>query len=363
MLLVGLMAMGASMKVFASARLDGMGSNLFVNEDLDSVFLYPNKAYDYSNIINIRGLIPAGGTVWGGLIMKDDAIGAMGIYANYTGVEQASQNPLGTTPATAPNNRMNLLWANNFSGLTLGVGVDYSDTGYNGLVAAGDSGNNYGRDIAIKLGMGVTADTFSQINFHLGYEMASAYAGGTSASNAPSVISAGALAQKDLDANNDLRMFADLALLSNPAFIANQSDSNVVVGLAANRKVNDGKGLVSTGLMIDYVGTEGSADNYILAWTGNVESKVADWLTLRTGISKQLYNALNTTAFNFNTGASINWQNFTLDVVVSPTSLENSIANVQPGNGIFYGNEVVGGSNNNGGAIVTVSEADLSYKF
>ena len=31
MLLVGLMAMGASMKAFASARLDGMGSNLFVN--------------------------------------------------------------------------------------------------------------------------------------------------------------------------------------------------------------------------------------------------------------------------------------------------------------------------------------------
>ena len=48
------------------------------------------------------------------------------------------------------------------------------------------------------------------------------------------------------------------------------------------------KGLVSTGLMIDYVST-GAPMITILPGPATVEAKVADWLTLRTGISKPIF--------------------------------------------------------------------------
>jgi hypothetical protein len=164
-------------------------------------------------------------------------------------------------------------------------------------------------------------------------------------------------------------MFADVSLGSNMGYdlgnfvdyLPKGSATNVMVGLSGNRKVNDGKGLVSTGLMIIYNTTTGTADDCQLKWFGSVESKVADWLTLRVGGNTALYDATQLVAFNFATGASINWQNFVLDLNVDPASLENSIKNVQPGNGIFYGTNINNGPTTSN--ILTVTEADLSYKF
>lgn len=349
MLLAGFMALGASMKANASARLDGMGANVYGVEDLDMVFVYPNKTLEYSNIANIRGLIPAGGAAYGGLILKDDAIGGMGLYTNMPVAGQAD--------AAATPNRFNLMWGNNFSGTTFGVALNYSATSW-------DSNNTYNRDMGINVGVGFTADTFSQIDIHASYDTGSAAAAGTSANNAPSIIGLGALAQKDLDANNDLRMFANVALGSDRGFVANTSATNVNVGLAGNRKVNDGKGLVATGLMINYNNVTGTSDDYQLLWFASVEAKVADWLTLRTGGNASLYDATGFAGFAFKTGASINWQNFILDLDVNPISVENSIAAVNPGNGLLFttgnGNAALDGGYN---GIVTVTEADLSYKF
>jgi len=342
MLLAGFMALGASVKANASARLDGMGANVYAVEDLDMVFVYPNTTLEYSNIANIRGLEAA--NQYGGLILKDDAIGGMGLFTNMPVIGQSD-------PAATPN-RFNLMWGNNFSGTTFGVALNYSATSW-------DSNNTYNRDMGINVGVGLTADTFSQIDIHASYDTGSAAAAGTSANNAPSIINIGALAQKDLDANNDLRMFANVALGSDAGFLANTSSTNVNVGLAGNRKVNDGKGLVATGLMINYTDVTGSSDDYQLLWFGSVEAKVADWLTLRTGGNATLYDATGYAGFAFKTGASINWQNFILDLDVNPASFENSIAHVEPGEGIFFTN--VNGNADNG--IVTVTEADLSYKF
>ena len=91
---------------------------------------------------------------------------------------------------------------------------------------------------------------------------------------------------------------------------------------------------------------------------------------MRAGIVKNIFartynslNGVNTTWFDptnnnaiFNTGFSINWQNFTLDASVSTASLENLIQNPEVGGGIFYPS-----SNNTG--IVLVNTADLKYKF
>ena len=350
--MMGLMALAFTVKAYAapvngeSARLLGMASNVYTTEDLDSIFLYPNKVLEYSNIANIRGLASFGNE-WGGLIMKDDAIGAMGVYTNEPFANLADNNAA---------NRVDLMWANSFSGTSVGVGLNYSNTS--------DNGANTDRDIAIKLGVGLPTDMFSQLNIHAGYEMGSQTVNNTSTPNSPSIITAGALAQKDLDANNNLRMFVDFGTDSNLGWNKNDSYTNIQLGLAGNRKVNDGKGLVSTGLIIGYTNQTGTADNFNLNWNGGVESKVADWLTARTGISKLIYNGQNNNlaTFNFAMGASINWQNFTLDLNVNPASFENTITNIQPGNGIFYGNDA-NNTNNNLGAILTVSEADLTYKF
>lgn len=98
-----------------------------------------------------------------------------------------------------------------------------------------------------------------------------------------------------------------------------------------------------------------------------MESEVASWLTLRAGIQKAIVSrgydsedAVNETYFDnsrddvkFSTGFGINWQNFTLDADVNVESLEeDSLADVEPGRGIFFG-----------GDLVEVSTADLRYKF
>jgi hypothetical protein len=101
-----------------------------------------------------------------------------------------------------------------------------------------------------------------------------------------------------------------------------------------------------------------------ILWNGSVESQVADWLTLRTGIEKALASRIYQNAFAptyingvtnnnvaFDTGFGVTWQNFVLNGVVKAES------GVNPGNGIFYAPSAAGSS------FLTVTEADLAYKF
>jgi hypothetical protein len=113
-----------------------------------------------------------------------------------------------------------------------------------------------------------------------------------------------------------------------------------------------------------------------ISWGANVDAKVSDWLKVRAGLRKSIFNrtgynvtivggtpvikttvtgtadALAAAGAAFSTGFGIHWQNFVLNTNVTAASLESSIANVAPGNGIFFG-----------GSILTVAEADLGYAF
>jgi hypothetical protein len=182
---------------------------------------------------------------------------------------------------------------------------------------------------------------------------------------------------------------------------SNFTSLGLQAGLGCNHKVNDGAAVVSSGLVFNYsnssskltatdqagTGTvntistgESDADSLSFVWNGSVDAKVASWLNVRAGISEHVFdrdhtkfidntwtaNALTDTATfetngdnfagatNFSLGFGIHWQNWTLDGNVSAGSFENTVNNVQPGNGLLF---------NNGSAIVTTSEADLRYNF
>ena len=352
LLLAGFMGFyGVTVKAMASARLDGMATDDRVVEDRDLIFTYANKALAYGNMVDIRLFSPqataVGITEWGGLLVKDDNLGVIGAYVNNPG----SAPLLGAATADP---KFDLFWAKDFTGAVFGAHLNYANTTTN-------PGTTYNRDMGLQLGLGLNGGSdLSQINFHAGFDTVSAAVGGTSANNTPSLITLGALIQKDMDANNDMRYFADLGLTSNPGG-ANTSNMLIQLGAAGNKKVLDGKGLVSTGLILGYDNASAggnSTSQYTLDWQANVEAQAESWLTVRTGFDKQVYNgqfqALGGIAYAV--GASVSYQNFLLDLNVTPASLFNSIANVQPGRGIFFG----GGAANN---IVTVSEADVTYKF
>jgi hypothetical protein len=227
----------------------------------------------------------------------------------------------------------------------------------------------------------------NQLNIHADYAMQSltnlaAAPGVKNTDNGISTIKIGALGQADVNDTNSIRPFVDFEMDSdNQTDLSkfNDSDWDATLGASCVHKVNGGKGLVSTGLLVNFANatnkaigatttTETDEAIWEIVWNGSVESQVADWLTLRAGIEKPLVsryyqstatttyvnNAAAATPVAFNTGFGITWQNFTLNGMVSASSLENSINNVQPGNGLLF---------TNGNNIVTVEEADLAYKF
>lgn len=346
LLLVGLTAFyGVTVKAMASARLDGMATDDRVVEDRDLIFTYANKALANGNMVDIR--LFGTGRVWGGLLVKDDSLGVIGAYVNNPG-SAVLEGAANADP------KFDLFWAKDFSGAAFGVRVNYANT-----VTA--IPGTYNREMGLQLGLGLNGGSdLSQINFHAGFDTASISAGGTSNNNAPSLITAGALLQHDTDANNDMRFFGDLGLTSDPGAVANASNLLIQLGAADNKKVLEGKGLVSSGLIVgvgsNSAGAGNSTSQFTLDWQANVEAQAESWLTIRTGFDKQVYNGLNQGAIPivFAVGASVNYQNFNLDLNVTPGSLFNSIANIQPGNGIFY---------TNGNNILSVSEADVTYKF
>jgi hypothetical protein len=227
-----------------------------------------------------------------------------------------------------------------------------------------------------------------------------------------------------MDKDSNLRMFLDGALNSFGTKASFLDDSNndgnsnneagdntytntttwsqfvLNAGFGCNHSVNDGAAVVGSSLLATWQsqGTSATESNAAgaaasvpttftnansinisginVSWGANVDAKVSDWLKVRAGIRKSIFNrsgynvtiaggtpVITTTtkgdadAFaaagaSFSTGFGIHWQNFNLNTNVTAASLEGSIANVAPGNGIFFG-----------GNILTVAEADLAYAF
>jgi len=198
-------------------------------------------------------------------------------------------------------------------------------------------------------------------------------------------------------------------------FISKYGDIIANVGLGCNHKVLDGKATISSGVVGSWVNAdfkesattqdgntavvtnvdlpidERNYDNWSLNWNANVEARVASWLTLRSGINRpviwrQTEATTNNTTYvggsptttqktvtttdqyvggNFSTlsfGFGVNFENWELDGVANINDLESAIANVSPGNGLFFSN---GNGNNNGvaGTIVSTYNADIRYRF
>lgn len=379
MLLAGFMALGVSFKANASARIDSMSTDVREVEDLDLIWLYPNKALEYKNTVDFR-LNAAGGAFgngtgeWGGVIADESSSlgGVLGVYVNRPTVLPA-----------VPNSDVDIFFASGMGDGSIGLRLTYGDNGVPQMPTQ--------QTTIAGLGLGVgfaNVGPFGQLNVHLDYGMqnitqipASAV---TNKDNGIYQVTLGALGQADLSDTSFVRTFLDLEMDQmnlTDLLATNNSDFKGSLGVALSHKVNSGKGLVNTGLILGFDNATDKAigatttvttniDDWNIAWNGSVESQVADWLTLRAGISKTLVNRQynsdgvpptytgSPADVAFKTGFGINWQNFTLNGLVTAESLENSINAVQPGNGLLFTNNP--GLNN---GIVTVSEADLSYKF
>jgi len=300
-----------------------------------------------------------------------------------------------------------------------------------------DTSNTYARNLALNVGLGLKNMGFSTFDVHAGYNYGTfAVSDVTSVAspsapavhnysikdNGISTITLGAMAQSDMDKDSNLRMFLDGALNSfgtkaslldspnNDGYhktgdndYENTTSWNQFVlnaGFGCNHSVNDGAAVVGSSLLATFQsqGTSATESNqagaaasvpttftnansinisgFNLSWGANVDAKVSDWLKVRAGIRKSIFNrsgynvnvaggtpvvttnytgtadALAAAGAAFSTGFGIHWQNFVLNTNVTAASLESSIANVAPGNGIFFG-----------GSILTVAEADLGYAF
>jgi len=303
-----------------------------------------------------------------------------------------------------------------------------------------DTSNTYARNLALNVGLGLKNVGLSVLDIHAGYSYGtfavsdvtsvaqptvSAVHNRSIQDNGISSITLGAMAQSDMDKDSNLRLFLDGALNSFGTKASFSDDSNndgnnnneagddnyqnttswsqfvVNAGFGCNHTVNDGAAVVGSSLLGTFQsqGTSATESNAAgaaasvpttfasatsinlnsinISWGANVDAKVSDWLKVRAGIRKSIFNrtgysvvsaggtpvitqtakgtadALAAAGAAFSTGFGIHWQNFVLNTNVTAASLENSIANVAPGNGLFF-------SNSN---IVTVAEADLGYAF
>lgn len=174
------------------------------------------------------------------------------------------------------------------------------------------------------------------------------------------------------------------------------------LGFGGNHKFSGGKSLLTSGFLVSFWSAKQTADendkpqgqtasaNYSseqdlttwdLAWNTGLEARLTNWLTVRAGIEKSLVNntdtkltttnpssatqtvettgdgSLNPTGVQFHMGLGVNVEDWTLNTVISAQGFEQTIGNVQPGNGIFFDNH----SGTGVGPIVTVLQADLTH--
>ncbi|HEY5038322.1 MAG TPA: hypothetical protein VIJ93_04540 [bacterium] len=381
-----ILAFGLWSEVLGDTRIDSLSSDPRLVEDLDVIWMYPEKTLEYQDTADFRfnnsavtglanpngfgslGSSPTRQFEWGGVIDgKQKDIGVLGVYVNrpfaplfYT-VYGGYWRPVGgATPwasSSLPSNKLDLFWAQTFGSMDFGVRLNYGDMQNNG--------SDYARAFGAEMGVGFKGNgAFSQANFHAGYSLGT-FQNGPIADNGIFSLSAGALLQHDMSPDDNLRFFTDFGLDQyQDTTGTNISHTLTTLGLACTHELRSGKGLLSTGLVANNVGGSGQA-NWIVGWNGSVEDALTNWLVLRAGLFKVLFDRQtsggvtsdptipNTTVFNL--GAELHWENWMLDARVGIRSLETDIQNFQPGNGISF--------SNNGAALITLTEADLRYQF
>jgi hypothetical protein len=411
-LLAGVMAFGVAVQSMASARIDSMSSDPRLVEDYDLIWLYPNKVLQYKNTFDIRlnaGPFSGGGpsattsnatngdfgggvNEWGGLLIEEESLGGvLGIYINrparlYTSAHSAFSGPGMAAryywyyPGAndfAPRKLVDVFYGVALEGADLGVHVNYGDNG------VGPSQIER-MVLGLALGLGFTDfGPFNEANLHASYDLFSATfegfngPGQNETDNGISTIKVGGLFSSDADDNTSIRLSGDVQLDNwnvEDSFGFSQSAFQVLLGLGCNHKVNGGKGMVNSGFLLNWMSgnfentsVENASNAWALIWASSVETEVASWLTLRTGIQKAIvgrYYEENNGYYDtngwpnsvFNVGFGINWQNFVLDSQVNVSSLESLIAGPNAGAGIFY-------PGNNAQGIVSVAQADLKYRF
>ncbi|MGH7740320.1 MAG: hypothetical protein ACREL1_09270 [bacterium] len=344
-----------------------------------------------------------------------------------------------------PNNKIDLFWADSFAGFgDLGLRLSYGDnqpnSDSNSVTSTADnstgaSNADTSQAWSVELGAGFSSAFFNKINFHAGFSSGSfsdkqivsnsgiTTVNNSSTSNGITTLEAGTLLKHNFNANDDLHVFGDwfssqfagtdtLQESSDGDFTTpgatNYQASNkytlmvATLGFSGNHKFDGGKSLITSGFMANYWDSKQtaseadqpstvsgssnySAENDItilsLNWNLGVEAQVADWLTLRAGLEKFIYDRTTTQlttsnpsnptttvtttgdasnpfgGVSFSTGFGVNIEKWNLNVVASAGSLEQTLVNLQPGNGLLFDDKQGTGN----GPIVTLIEADLTH--
>jgi hypothetical protein len=431
LVLAGLMAFfGMTAQSMASSRMESMGADYRQFDDQDQIWLYPNKALLYKDTIDFRLNSTTDGSTqlfgstgydameWGGVLKDAGDIGVIGAYFNRPSMLannwfQSEQDywgqystrdwinstmygqPFTPTGGTLnwtnniynnlsaninPENKVDIFWADSFSGIDLGAVVNYGDS-----QTYGSNVNEYAQDLGINIGAGFGAvGPFNSLNAHLGYQMGAYNSNNNVKDNGISTLPFGLLGDINLDANNTLRVFLDgqmdqfalqtVNLATN--YTEKDAQSHFLLGAAINKKISGGKGLASLGLFADYGDWEytstqvaGSPKYDYAYWdliaNFSVETPVSSWLTWRAGLTRQFFsrnwynNGGNAESYGdnwtsgntshsgyamFNTGFSINVENWTLDAYLSSAALENWLGDPSAG---FVINDYGQNGNNN----------------
>jgi hypothetical protein len=277
-----------------------------------------------------------------------------------------------------PENKVDLFWANSVSGIDLGAVINYGDAQTYGVAV-----NEYAQSLGINIGAGFGAvGPFNALNAHVGYQMGSYNSNNNIKDNGIHTIPFGVLGDINLDANNTLRVFLDgqlnqfaLQTVGAASYTEKDVNNHFLLGSAINKKISDGKGLASMGLFFsygdwDYSSTQvaGSPNDVYAYWdliaNISVETPVSSWLTWRAGLTRQFFSRYwqNTGGAGsygdpwltgevgqqgyalFNTGFSVNVENWTLDAFLSTAALENWLGD--PSLGFVINDYGTNGNNN-----------------
>ncbi len=389
--MLGILTMVLGSKLYGDPRIDSLSSDPRMTEDLDLIWMYPQKVIQYQDTTDFQlnnGASETKGNPsgfgsynadtstseqyeWGGVIDgKQQDIGVLGAYVNrpftplyYTVYGEYWRPVGGTTPwgsTSMPANKVDLFWAQSFGSSDFGIRLNYGDMQ--------NSGTDYARTLGAEMGIGFKGGgAFSEADFHAGYTFGTFQNGDTGVrSNGIFSLSLGSLLQHDMSPQDNLRLFGDLGLDQyQDTSGLDTTQTLATFGLALNHEVHGGNGLVSTGFVVDGTGGD-SQSNWSIGWNGSVEDSLTPWLILRAGLFKSIFDQQVSSGITydptipntavFSVGAGFRWENWILDTRVLVRSLETSLNNFEPGNGIAFQ------SSTNAG-IVTLTEADLRYSF
>lgn len=388
-----LLFLAAASPALADTRTDSLSMDPRLGEDLDIIWMYPNQALEYRDTADFRLNNSAAQTPgdlygfgseasasyavtvdqyeWGGVLDgKQKDIGVLGVYVNrpfvplYGTVYGEYWRPVGGTTAwasgTPPGDKVDLFWAQSYGSANLGLRLGYGSE---------QSGNtDYTRTAGLEVGLGFSGEgAFNEADFHAGYSLG-AFQDGPIKDNGIYSADLGTLLRHDMGADDDLRLFGDLGLdqYQDTSGAGGFSQTLVTLGAGLNHEVGGGKGLLSTGLVAQSRAAN-TFYNAMVGWNGSAEAPLAEWMVLRAGLFKPIFDQLSSGGVTsdptppntvvFSVGAGFRWENFSLDTRVLVKSLEFSLQNFEPGNGIAF-------SESSGAvAIVNLVQVDLRYLF